>query len=162
MNKRKVIDLNCFKMQSTNQPYIIRFRLAIFFIGFGLALIWENLHYNLYKSFSTKMLESEFVFCALGDVLLIFLIYYITGKIFNNPLWILSFNRIKIFVTFGISVLFSVVAEKAALLMDFWEYKEQMPLIPYLKIGLSPFLAISILPLLSFYFASRFIRFLKA
>jgi hypothetical protein len=47
------------------------------------------------------------------------------------------------------------MAEKIALIMDWWQYSDQMPLVPFLNIGLSPFLAIVLLPILTFFITKK-------
>ena len=124
--------------------------LPIAFIGFLLSIFWENLHISLYSNYAEWMEQIYFLLCALGDVMLIFLVYFLVAVIFRNTSWIYHFTATKVATTLVISAVVSVMAEKIALIMDWWQYSDQMPLVPFLNIGLSPFLAIVLLPILSF------------
>lgn len=53
--------------------------------------------------------------------------------------------------------LVAFVAEWVAVELNFWSYNDKMPIIPFLGIGLSPFLAILINPTLSFILTHKII-----
>lgn len=133
--------------------------IGILIVAFVLAFLWENLHSGLYKNYSPIMHDTRFIICTIGDVLLTFIIYCFGYLIFKNPRWILHHNKNMILTTLALSILLSFLAEKTALILELWEYKEAMPIIPYLKIGLSPFLGISLLPLISFYLTKKIVLF---
>lgn len=118
--------------------------------GFILSFLWENLHFSLYANYTEWMRQIYFMLCALGDMLLIFLVYILVATIFRNTGWIHRFTAVKVATTLVISALVSVAAEKIALILGLWQYDESMPLLPFTNIGLSPFLAISVLPILTF------------
>ncbi|OEK03062.1 hypothetical protein BFP97_16720 [Roseivirga sp. 4D4] len=101
------------------------------------------------------MEQVYFVLCSLADVLLIFLVYFLVALIFRNPYWIHHLAAAQILTTLLISALVSFLAEKIALYMNWWTYTDQMPLVPFLNIGLSPFLAITLLPVLTFLFSRK-------
>jgi hypothetical protein len=131
------------------------FFLIIAIVGFTLSFIWENLHFPLYQSYADWMVQIVFLFCALGDIILIFLVYFLAAALFNDLFWLTKLHFKKIVITLTISIIISLVAEKAALLLGWWQYNDQMPIISILDIGLSPFLAIALLPLLTFILAEK-------
>lgn len=114
--------------------------------GFILSFLWENLHFTLYANYAQWMEQIYFVLCSLADVLLIFLVYFLVATIFRNAHWIHRFTAAQILTTLLISALVSFVAEKIALYLNWWTYTDQMPMVPLLDIGMSPFLAITLLP----------------
>jgi magnesium-transporting ATPase (P-type) len=124
--------------------------VIIAIVGFILSFIWENLHFPLYQSYADWMVQISFLFCALGDIILIFLVYFLTAALFKDLFWLTKLHFKKMVVTLTISIIISLVAEKAALLLGWWQYNDQMPVILILDIGLSPFLAISLLPIITF------------
>ena len=118
--------------------------------GFLLSILWENLHFSLYSNYAEWMEQIYFLLCAFGDALLIFMVYFLVAVIFRNTGWLNHFTTAEITTTLIISAVVSVLAEKIALFMNWWQYSDQMPLVPILDIGLSPFLAIVLLPILTF------------
>ncbi|WP_139135347.1 hypothetical protein [Roseivirga sp. 4D4] len=129
--------------------------LFIAITGFILSFLWENQHFTLYANYAQWMEQVYFVLCSLADVLLIFLVYFLVALIFRNPYWIHHLAAAQILTTLLISALVSFLAEKIALYMNWWTYTDQMPLVPFLNIGLSPFLAITLLPVLTFLFSRK-------
>lgn len=119
-------------------------------IGFILSFLWENQHFSLYSNYAQWMEQVYFVLCSLADVLLIFLVYFLVALIFRNAYWIHRFTAAQTLTTLLISALVSFLAEKISLYMNWWIYTDQMPLVPLLDIGLSPFLAITLLPIITF------------
>jgi hypothetical protein len=53
-------------------------------------------------------------------------------------------------VVLGLSALTATIMEKAPVFLGLWSYEESMPIVPIVAIGLSPFLQITFLPLLTF------------
>jgi hypothetical protein len=53
--------------------------------------------------------------------------------------------------------MFAFVAEWVAIELNFWSYNEKMPIVPVLEVGLSPFLAIVVNPILSFIITHKII-----
>jgi hypothetical protein len=92
-----------------------------------------------------------FSVCAVFDGLITLLIYFLARLFFKDPLWImhsLSFRRTV--VVLGLSALIATIMEKAPVFLSLWSYEESMPIVPIIGIGLSPFLQITFLPLLTF------------
>ncbi len=123
--------------------------------GFILSFLWENLHFTLYANYAQWMEQIYFVLCSLADVLLIFLVYFLVATIFRNAHWIHHFTAAQILTALVISAMVSFTAEKIALYMNWWTYTDQMPMVPLLDIGMSPFLAITLLPTFTFLLARK-------
>lgn len=129
--------------------------LLITITGFILSFLWENLHFSLYENYPQWMEQIYFVLCSLADVLLIFLVYFLVATIFRNAYWIHHFTAAQILTALVISAMVSFMAEKIALYMNWWTYTDQMPMVPLLDIGMSPFLAITLLPTFTFLLARK-------
>lgn len=129
----------------------LRLYTLIFILALFLSLIWENLHASLYDDYFPELKKLFFLLCAVVDGLITLLIYFLAKLIFKDPLWIihpLSFK--KVLVVLALSFLTAAIMEKAPVLLDFWSYSKNMPVVPIVEIGLSPLLQISFLPLFTF------------
>jgi len=111
--------------------------ILVFILAFGFNLIWEELHKFLYIHYQGKeisqlvLIKAAFVdgVIILGLILLIHLI-----NLSKKP-WLI--------VIFGIII--SVLIEKWALVTGRWEYNNLMPIIPVLKVGLTPIIQLGLL-----------------
>lgn len=137
--------------------------IKIKFIGTmtGLAfitnLIWENVQAPLYAGYID--FASHFVVCfraTLIDVLIIIGIYGFLALIKRNFWWIKKVSAIDVLSLILIGFIIAQFIELNALQNAKWSYSEAMPLIPLLKVGLTPIFQMMILPLLSFYLAEKF------
>lgn len=127
-------------------------------IAFVLNFIWENLHAGLYGDYDYFMKSIYFLGCTLGDVVLTFIIYGLVAVVLKDRYWIRSFNFRSFVIVLLMAGLVAFVAEWAVIELNFWSYNDKMPIIPVLKVGLSPFLAIAINPTLSFIFTYKILR----
>jgi len=100
--------------------------LAIFGFAFAFNLFWESLHYSLYIPIhSIVRLPGVTIFAALLDALFVLAIF-------------LLFNRTNLVWKIVAALLVSLSIERWALFFNIWEYKNAMPIIPFLETGLSP------------------------
>ncbi len=115
-------------------------------ISFALHFAWESLHVSLYTGYeglSGTMPIS--LWATMGDVL------YSIGAVALVSLWMRSASWL-LRATTGNFVALAVVGflialgvEYKALLLGRWAYTSAMPIIPLLKVGLSPILQMTIL-----------------
>ena len=118
-----------------------RLYALIFILAFLLNLLWENLHASLYDEYFLELKRLFFLLCAVVDGLITLLIYFLASLIFKDPLWAIhSLSAKKALVVLAISTLTAAIMEKAPVLFDFWSYSKDMPIVPVVEIGLSPFL----------------------
>ncbi len=126
-------------------------------IAFVLNFIWENLHAGLYNEYNLFMKSIYFLGCTIGDVVLTFIIYGLVAVVLKDKYWIRNFNFKILLIVLIMAGLVSFTAEWVAVELDFWSYNKRMPVVPFLDIGLSPFLAIIVNPILSFICARKII-----
>ncbi|MEP2773386.1 hypothetical protein SAMN05661096_01310 [Marivirga sericea] len=126
-------------------------------IAFVLNFIWENLHAGLYNEYNLFMKSIYFLGCTIGDVVLTFIIYGLVAVVLKDKYWIRNFNFKILLIVLIMASLVSLTAEWVAVELDFWSYNERMPVVPFLDIGLSPFLAIIVNPILSFICARKIV-----
>ncbi len=136
-----------------------RYFIYILAIGFFLNFVWENSQFILYGG--TTTLYPRPIVTALGtlvDVCIIMVIYAIMAAIFKNTMWLKAFSLQKGIMSIVLGFIAIVINEKVGLGLNAWYYAEKMPVLPWLKIGLTPALQMTILPLLTFYITGFIIR----
>lgn len=126
-------------------------------ITFVLHIIWENAHATLYQGYS--FFEHIFSIClwaTLGDVLITLSVFVIISLLKNNFNWIPVLNKKDIIVLAIIGLFIAIDIEWRALLFDRWTYTDSMPIVPYLKVGLTPILQMILLLPFSVYLTKKF------
>lgn len=124
----------------------------IIIISFIMNLIWENAQAPLYENYSGFF--QHFSIClkgTLGDVVIIFIIYGIVSFSMNDWYWPRKFGRREILLILILGILIAIIIEERALQYGLWAYTSQMPLLPFLGIGLLPVLQMVILPITTFW-----------
>ena len=144
-------------MKEPDNPTSKSLIIWISLIAFVLNFIWENLHAGLYAEYDYFMKSIYFLGCTLGDVALTFIIYGLVAVVLKDRYWIRNFNFRSFVIVLIMAGLVAFVAEWVAVELNFWSYNDKMPIIPFLGIGLSPFLAILINPTLSFILTHKII-----
>lgn len=125
--------------------------LAAFAVAFALNLVWENAHMPLYKNFTgdgsplSRFLRS--LYDSFMDGVTILAIYVALAVVLQLGLrWPFeaSFFQHLILIFAGGAV--ATVVERQALRAGRWQYTERMPIVPILRVGLSPLLQLMIIP----------------
>lgn len=119
-------------------------------IAFILHVIWENAQAPLFQGYSS--FSQHFSVCfigAVGDVVItLFVLAFIWLLKKDGPQTIADFLSLAV-----IGFVIAVAIEQHALLVGKWDYAPAMPLIPWLHVGLTPILQMTLLLPLSFYVA---------
>ena len=141
---------------ATDKKVFNRYIFIITVLAFLLNFAWELIQIPLYKNPSYNI--DHIAFCALAslaDTIMVLLLYFVFAFIFRNQLWIqhLKWHRILIVILVGGTG--AVLAEIRHLSLGSWAYNDSMPIIPFVKVGISPVLQFMILPLL-IYFVSLY------
>lgn len=131
------------------------------YIGFVAAanLIWEVLHlplYTLWAEGGIKDLAFAAVHCTGGDILIALSSLMLALFLVGDSNWpSRNFGRIVILaVLFGLAyTLFSEWLNVAV--RQSWAYADGMPVLPVLKVGLSPVLQWIVIPIAAFWWARR-------
>ncbi len=135
--------------KATNKKDFNKFFFIMTLLAFLLNFAWELLQMPLYDNTSFKI--NHVAFCALGsvaDAIMVLLIYWGLAFIFKNPFWMRPLKWQRIVVAILIGSLGSILSEMRHLSLGNWAYSDLMPLLPLVKVGLSPILQFMILPLL--------------
>ena len=147
---------NFFLRRVTDSKDFRKLILTIFVVGFIINFAWELLQVPLYQSMPAD--HNHVVLCALAsvaDAVMVVLLYFIISIVSQLPFWILDISISMFFLCMSIGFLGAVVSEMWHLKQGNWNYSKYMPIIPILKVGLSPALQFTILPLLIYYLSRK-------
>lgn len=117
--------------------------VIIFLVAFILNFIWEYLHSFLYDNYKGGLINIPILLRAsVFDALFIVVIYFLFLNVgfLNKNFWLVPI----------ISLTVAIIIEIFALQTGRWAYKEIMPVIPVINIGLSPVVQLPILSCLIF------------
>lgn len=128
--------------------------LAIYLIAaFIFNFIWEMSQVALYKPHFDGVLDLILVHirATIGDVIILLIIYALLSLVLRDTRWILKNKTMPLVLASFFGFILAVAIEKYALATGRWVYSELMPIIPFVGVGLSPVLQLTILaPFISF------------
>ena len=136
-----------------------RLILSIFFIGFFLNLIWENVQAPLYEGYTNFW--DHFMMCfwaSLVDAAVILLLYSLFAIWYKDPFWIKYLNRKNGLLLMLAGAAVALGFEYWAFEYEVWAYTERMPVVGILEIGLSPLLQMMLLPLLTLILSYKMLK----
>lgn len=130
-----------------------RYIVTLVIVAFLLHFIWENAQAPLYAGYSSFGQHLPICFIGtIGDaVITLFVLACIWLLKKDRPQTISDFLALAI-----IGFIVAVLIEKNALLVGRWNYSSAMPVIPWIKVGLTPIIQMTMLLPLSFYLAKLF------
>jgi len=112
--------------------------LSIFLLAFALNVIWENLHSFLYDNYmGGKITEFILMRASLFDALVIVIILL--------PFIYLDFLKNKSWLIIVIGIIVAIFNEWYGLGTGRWAYNSLMPILPIIKVGLTPMLQLGVL-----------------
>jgi hypothetical protein len=125
-------------------------------VAFLLNVGWEMIQMFAYANMPESSLWS-LAACsvpALGDALYVVAVYWAGRLLTRQPRWTahLTARRVITVLTCGLG--FSILVEHIALLHGFWQYRKNMPMLPF-GVGLWPVLQSMMLPLVTFRLVSH-------
>lgn len=131
----------------------IRYIITLIAAALLLHLLWENAQAPLYAGYSS--FSQHLPICsigAIGDVVITLLVFGLMWLIKKDiPRTASDFLALAV-----IGFVIAVGIEWRALLFGRWSYTDAMPIIPWLNVGLTPIIQMTILLPLSFYLAKLF------
>jgi hypothetical protein len=124
--------------------------IFVFGIALLLNIVWESLHAPLFvfkEQSSWSTLTACLVFCAVVDAAMMLFIYWVVALIRKDRFWFLRGRSVDK-VLFALAALTLAFASEynAVHYRNLWEYSERMPLIPVVRVGLTPIVQWIILP----------------
>ena len=139
----------------------LRYALVAFFAGV-LHFIWEVSHIHLYTDYeSLGSGLTLLVWATSGDIVYTILGVIIVGVVYRDFDWLRHPKGKQLIMATVYGFFVSVGIEWKALILHRWAYTVAMPLLPFLNLGLSPIVQMSIIvPVscaLAFYVSKKFI-----
>lgn len=140
-----------------NKPsYAIRFVLGYFVLGFVLHFAWEHLQMPLYDLPAVTFWEGIQICLfatATGDMLFLLVIYAAVALVHRDWWWIARRPCFRHPATWLLPVLIGGLLAVsfelwAVYAVHRWNYGS-MPLLPLLRVGLTPFLQMTVLPIIA-------------
>ncbi len=126
-------------------------------VAFVLHIAWENTQAPLFQGYPSFPQHLPVCFIGtMGDVALTLSVYLIVALFKDNFGWLAASNKKDVTALAVIGFFLAVGIEQRALLLGRWGYKDIMPIIPYLKVGLTPVFQMTLLLPLSVYLTKRF------
>ena len=145
-------------------PGSLQSTLVFIGVAFGLNLLWEMGQATLYADMAgLPVLEASrrCVLASLGDVAIIAASLFVPAALaWRIPLSLprrVGDTILFAFIAFSLSILI----ERHALFTGRWRYGSDMPIVPWLEIGLGPMVQWLIIPCLSVQITLGIIRLLK-
>jgi hypothetical protein len=124
---------------------VVRFEIRFMLVAFGLSLAYELAHSPLYvfvDAASTGRKLYYIVHCSFRDLIPFLLGYHLVALIVRKWFWLIKdyqLRNITLFTFFAFC--YTILSELYHVhILKSWAFKEAMPMVPLLKIGLTPFL----------------------
>jgi len=122
---------------------VIKKLILVFIFAFVFNFIWENFHSLLYVHYKGAPI-TDIILLKAG----LFDAFFITALAFL--VIVLNYPKNWMALSVLIAIVFAIFLELYALNSGRWEYKDAMPVIPFLGIGLTPTVQLGLLLFLSF------------
>ena len=138
--------------------FTVRMSMLLFLIGFPLSFVLEYFQMPLFRVvFVNGFINSRIslsILSTLLDVISVFAIYFLMVSLFGKA-WAMQWSIPKAIIIMICGMVLVVAGERSALALGIWNYSNTMPVIPVLGIGITPFLIIALVPLVTMYTASK-------
>jgi hypothetical protein len=137
---------------------MIRRILLISGISYGLHQLWESSHIAFYGGYEHLTGLPITFYATVGDVAYTFAAYFFVALLKRDINWLSKLTGLDVAAVAFIGFAISLFVEYKALAFERWFYLDSMPIIPFLGVGVSPVLQMTILLPLTFYLARRLER----
>ena len=123
--------------------------LSLCFSAFFLHFFWEVVHTYFYalKDADFNTILYGWLHCTGGDVMITLGSFWLVSLISWNRRWFLRLNRANFSGFIMAGVAYTALSERLNIqIFQSWSYNEAMPIIPWLKVGLTPILQWFVIP----------------
>lgn len=137
---------------------------AVFLVAFFFNLMWEHAHYALYDcaagcavaTLSSLSFLPLLVRASIFDAFFITTLFIALSFLHRSLGWLhnISFADIVGIAIAGLS--YATLVERHALTIGKWQYAGNMPIVPLLQVGLTPFIQLALLSLLTYWMIKKF------
>ncbi len=139
------------KLKKSYLKSIIFFEVKFMLVAFLFSLIYELAHSPLYIFVDAPTISRKLyyiVHCSFRDLAPFLIGYHITALVLKKWLWLyekFTWRNVALFTFFAF--VYTVLAELYHVhVLGSWEFKDAMPMVSLLGIGLTPFVQNLILP----------------
>ena len=142
--------------RTDNRPVTFRLLFRLYTISYVLNTLWEVIQSPLYRIHSNN--NNHLLFCllaAIADAIMTVLLYFSFVQIYKNLFWFKKPGYDKLFLLVLTGGSGALLSELIHISLKQWSYKQSMPLIPLLNVGLVPVLQFILLPGITYYFALK-------
>ena len=144
---------------TTREQPVWRLPAALFAVAVAVNYVWEVAQSPLYAGMERPGLVLwHCLLASLGDGLLVLLIYAAGRAAFGRRDWFERPGAAGYFLMLAAGFLIAAAVEAAALSLGYWGYKDSMPRLPALGLGLAPLAQMLVLPPLVFFVVGRLRR----
>lgn len=127
---------------------------AVTLLGHG---VWEYLHIALYTDYGAmEGLLPAWVLATLGDLFYTLVIIAVVSLSKGGTSWVYNGGRGEYLAAALLGLLVALMVEYKGLYLGRWAYLPSMPVIPFLGVGLSPVLQMTVLTPLILFLTKRF------
>ena len=124
--------------------------VSLCFLAFFLHFFWEVVHtyfYTLKGSAFNTMLYG-WLHCTWGDVMITIGSFWLVSLMSRTRRWFLRLNKVNFIGFIAVGVFYTSFSEWVNVhIFRSWGYSEAMPMIPWIKVGLTPVLQWMVIPL---------------
>ncbi|MEN9405480.1 MAG: hypothetical protein RLY47_439 [Candidatus Parcubacteria bacterium] len=119
--------------------------ITIALVSFVLHFIWETAHVGLYAGYEHITRLPITLYATLGDVGYVLLGVMLLSLFKHSLAWLDAPARNDYIFLTAVGFLIAVFVEYKGLMLGKWTYLPAMPIVPLLRIGLSPLLQMTLL-----------------
>jgi len=120
----------------------------VFISAFFLNLVWENLHSYLYVHYQSGPITQVLLARAA-----------LVDAFFITTLWLffqfIPYLKKRMWLAAIFAVIAAIILEKYALSSGRWAYNEYMPIMPLLRIGLTPTIQLGVISFFAFKYVDK-------
>jgi hypothetical protein len=131
-----------------------------------LNLVWEFAHmplYTIWEEGTTEEILFAAVHCTGGDALIGLTAIMLAVFLFGGTRWPGEHIRTVLFAAIAIGVGYTIFSEWLNIVVrQAWAYRDIMPVVPVLNVGLSPLLQWIVIPALAYVMALKPVGHLKS
>lgn len=133
-------------------------------LAFFLNFFWEVVHTYLYtvKDSPLDALLNAWFHCTWGDVMITLGSFWFVCLMSWNRRWFLNLNGINFTGFLMIGLVYTVFSEWANVrIFRSWNYNELMPIIPWIRVGLTPVLQWILVPSITILLLRHYFSLIK-
>jgi len=123
-----------------------------------LHLVWEKMHVRLYGGYQHLTRIPITVYATMGDIGYTIGAVLLVSLLKEDLSWVLSPSGGELVGLAVLGCMIALLVEYKALALKRWFYLDAMPIVPVLRVGLTPIMQMTVLLPLSVWLASELLR----